>query len=220
MATTLRVGQLAPRCKVLGPGRRAVIWFQGCARRCPGCIAPEFWPREGGREASPAQLARWVLGLSPLDGLTLTGGEPLDQAEGLVELLTAVRHERPDLSVICFTGHDLDAIEEWSPERRAVLDLIDVVIDGPYLESEAADLPFRGSRNQRVLRLTNRHTDAELAGQGCRGIEVAVEGDGFTIMGIPPPSFRHSLGEAMRAQGVDLPGFEERDGDERSAEVR
>jgi len=202
MATVLRVGHRAPRCTVLGPGTRAVLWLQGCARRCPGCIARELWPPDGGRETAVAELVDWFLGLEGVDGLTVSGGEPMDQAGGLSQLLARIRRERPTASVICFTGYTIEELLKDTADRRWVLGLVDVLVDGPYLEDQPTDLPLRGSANQRLWLLSGRHAEADFAPQG---VEVVVEPDGFYIMGIPPHGFRGRLEGLLRGKGVCLP---------------
>jgi len=201
MATVLRVGHRAPRCTVLGPGTRAVLWLQGCARRCPGCIAPELWPPDGGREEPIADLADWFLGLEGVDGLTISGGEPMEQAGGLSQFVRLIRRERPAASVICFTGYAIEELLEGTSEQQSLLGLVDVLIDGPYVEERPTDLPLRGSANQRLWLLSRRHAEAEFVPAG---VEVVVEPDGFYLMGIPPPGFRGRLEGLLLDKGVCL----------------
>jgi anaerobic ribonucleoside-triphosphate reductase activating protein len=201
----MRIGHRAERCTVLGPGTRAVLWLQGCARRCPGCIAPELWPREGGQATSALELAEWTLGLGGIDGLTVSGGEPMDQAEGLEVLLGALRSARPGLSVLCYSGYSLEALRAGTPAQVSALKLLDVLIDGPYLEDEDSGAPLRGSDNQRIWLLSPHHTLDDLVGGASRRVEVVIEMDGFTLMGIPPRGFRTHLEGSLRSRGVCLP---------------
>lgn len=185
-------------CTVLGPGTRAVLWVQGCPFRCPGCVAPESLPFEGGTAHEVDELAAWVLGLPGIDGVTFSGGEPMDQAGPLARLVETVRRER-DLSFLSYTGYTLELLAaHGTPSQQALLNVLDVVIDGPYVASRHTDLRWRGSDNQRVVFLTPRHRDqADRAGDRGRWIEFEVEPDGLAWMGIPPRGFRRAFESAM-----------------------
>ncbi len=210
-STLLRVGHRAERCTVLGPGARAVIWLQGCGRRCPGCLAPELWPAEGGLETTAEALADWVLEAPDIGGLTISGGEPMDQAEGLLALLTRLRAARPEISLLCYTGYTLQELRASGGSRCAVLGLLDVLVDGPYVEALDDGGALRGSSNQRVWLLSDRHTAEALGRGGGRAVEVVVEWDGFYLMGIPPRGFRARLEATLESQGVRLGQHGERD---------
>jgi len=155
-ASTIRTAHKADRCATLGPGARAVIWVQGCLRACPGCIAPDLQPPDGGREATIASLAEWLLAIPDIDGLTLSGGEPMEQAAALAELIEQVAGHR-DLTTWCYTGYTLEQlVAEGNEDRLRLLALLDVLVDGPYVEDRHTDLLWRGSDNQRILPLTPR----------------------------------------------------------------
>ena len=136
----------------LGPGRRVAIWFQGCSLHCPGCVSPETWAFEEPK-VSVSSLAE---SLSPYlersDGVTVTGGEPLEQPQALAALLRLIRARsgRP-LSVLLFTGWSrgkaIPAIKAFSP-------LVDAAICGPFEEALPQTLPLRGSDNQTLHLLT------------------------------------------------------------------
>lgn len=202
-AGTLRVAHLAERCHSLGAGARAVIWVQGCSRTCPGCIAPELQPPDGGRQASIASLGEWLLAIPDIDGLTLSGGEPMDQAAALAELIEQTAGYR-DLTIWCYSGYTLEQlVTEGNEDRLRLLALLDVLVDGPYVEDRHTDLLWRGSDNQRILPLTQRGRTL-VPGSAERGspIEVVVEDDGFLVMGIPPRGFREDLERALAARGI------------------
>src|SRR5438132_12678699 len=102
----LRLARRSNRCTVLGPGVRAVLWVQGCPLRCPGCVAPETLPFAGGEVVQVSRLAEEIIALREIDGLTFSGGEPMSQADALIELVDRVRACR-DLSIVCYTGFPL-----------------------------------------------------------------------------------------------------------------
>ena len=202
---------------VLGPGARAVVWVQGCPFKCPGCIVPESWDSAGGYELPIPDLAAWVLAQSGLDGLTLSGGEPMAQAEALAELVSQVRAQR-DLSVMCYTGYRLgDLTHRGTPDQHALLALCDILIDGPYIRSQHADLRWRGSRNQRVLALSPRHSaevEALSAVEGhdhSAGLELTLDDGGLTFAGVPVASgFRNEFEARLAARGIRWTAGEKR----------
>lgn len=183
-AAELRLFRREPACGVLGPGTRAVLWVQGCPLACPGCVVPEAWPR-GGRATPVEEVAAWLLPL-PVEGLTLTGGEPLEQDAALARLIDLVRAER-DLGVVLYTGYRYEEL------RSPLLERVDLLIDGPYRRELHGDLLWRGSSNQRLLPLTPRYR-LDLPDRGA-GLEFRFGADGrFTFAGVPPwPDYREAL---------------------------
>jgi anaerobic ribonucleoside-triphosphate reductase activating protein len=141
----------------LGPGERVVLWVAGCAKRCPGCISPEMRSRDSGKPVPTAVLARRILAVAPhLDGVTISGGEPFEQAEAIVELLSILLKERPDWNVVIYTGRTLRNLRRASVAASALLEMVDVLIDGPYKKDIPREHPLAGSGNQEVHYLTER----------------------------------------------------------------
>lgn len=149
----------------LGPGRRVALWVAGCGRGCPGCISPEMQPVDAGRPVTAERLAGRLLRLDAgLEGLTVSGGEPFDQAAALSEVVVRVRRARPEWSVIVYSGYTLAEIRRDS-SRHALLGLVDVLVDGAYLR----DVPGRalaGSGNQIFHYLTTRGLSLREAMEG------------------------------------------------------
>jgi len=135
--------------QVLGPGNRVGIWFCGCDHHCDGCSNPELWePRE--RYRTDTDTLRMLLGeiysAGPVDGFTLTGGDPFFQPEALDEILDLIRPASSDILV--YTGYTYEDLKERYPD---ILDKIGVLIDGPYIRQRNNGIPLRGSDNQRLL---------------------------------------------------------------------
>ncbi|TWV48896.1 radical SAM protein, partial [Streptomyces misionensis] len=202
----LSVARTLDRCTALGPGSRAVIWVQGCPLRCPGCVAAETLPFEGGTSRSVAELADWLCGLDGIEGVTFSGGEPFGQARALVELLDAVRERRADFGAMAYSGFRHEALRRGGPDRRALLDRLDLLVDGPYLAARHGSLRWRGSDNQRLIPLTDRYRQVLAEPDTTAGIELSVEVDGsFSWAGVPPePGFRERLEEQLAARGFVL----------------
>jgi anaerobic ribonucleoside-triphosphate reductase activating protein len=140
-----------------GPGRRSVAKLQGCSLHCPGCIAADTWDSAGGVVVPVDRLADALLDPAHArDGVTILGGEPTDQPNGLRALVRALR-ARGCPHLVLYSGRTYEALRRmgsWQPAIGDVLDQIDVVIDGPYVAALAdRPGPWTGSSNQRVLDL-------------------------------------------------------------------
>ena len=176
-------------CEVLGPFRRAVLWVQGCCFSCEGCIARSMHEGEG-IPASPEHLADWVLQDEGIEGITISGGEPMLQAEELAEMIALIR-EKQDLGVICYTGFTWEELEDQRKENAGIdrfLREIDLLIDGPYIASLDEGKPYIGSVNQRLIPLTDRYrTEIETYYQQAKGrkVELHVDGNMISIVGVP-----------------------------------
>ena len=144
---------LEPESIVDGPGFRYVIFTQGCPHACPGCHNPETHPFEGGTPLSVEDVMRAFSENPLLSGVTLSGGEPFCQAEALLPVAKAVH--AIGKNVVTFTGYTYEALRAKNdPATDALLAETDILIDGPFIEAERdLTLRFRGSRNQRILRL-------------------------------------------------------------------
>ncbi|QES47249.1 radical activating enzyme [Streptomyces venezuelae] len=159
--------------ETLGPGRRLGVWFQGCPLACAGCMSRHTWAAEGGRESSVRELLElWRDALDRgAQGLTVSGGEPLEQAPALAEFLAgaaALRSAaeragggagraggagREPVDLLVYTGYEQD---EWDPPRLAALRHADAVVAGRFRIAEPTALVWRGSANQRLLPRTAR----------------------------------------------------------------
>ncbi|WP_295937783.1 4Fe-4S single cluster domain-containing protein [uncultured Xanthomonas sp.] len=134
----------------LGPGRRLGIWFQGCSIRCPGCISADTWGPGRGR-TTVAQLLKHVQPwLGEADGVTISGGEPFDQPDALLELLATLR-QRTNVDVLVYSGH---LLERLTPLLARVDGLIDALISDPFAQHQPQTRVLRGSDNQRLSLLT------------------------------------------------------------------
>ena len=176
----LNVASWIPRSAANGPGDRFVLWLQGCPLQCPGCWNTDMWSFEERKLLSVRDALTMVLATTGIEGVTLSGGEPLVQAEALLPLLRGVREA--GLSVMAFTGYELDELVE--PAQRSVLDLADIVVSERFDEALACDdLPWRGSRNQQVRFLTERYSERDF--REVPVIEVHISPEETVITGFP-----------------------------------
>jgi anaerobic ribonucleoside-triphosphate reductase activating protein len=170
----LRLAHLAYPVCALGPGRRLALWVAGCTLRCPGCISPELQPAGSGEEIAVARLARHMLNLpGPLDGLSLTGGEPFEQAGALAALLEIVLAARPQWDVLAFSGYPLSTLRRRVADADKLLAHCDLLIAGPYAKRRPAHHPLAASDNQRVHCLTRRGEALAETGLACKQADLA-----------------------------------------------
>ncbi|MFB7470730.1 4Fe-4S single cluster domain-containing protein [Kitasatospora sp. NPDC056184] len=202
----LSVARTLDRCSVLGPGHRAVLWVQGCPLRCRGCVAAETLPFTDGPGRPVAELVDWLAGLTGIEGVTVSGGEPFAQAGALVALLDGLRRARPELSAMAYSGFRLETLRRGTPAQRGLLDRLDLLVDGPYVAPLHADLRWRGSSNQRLHWLSRRYADLPAEPDTGAGIEFSVGLDGsLSWAGVPAvPGFREEIERRVEARGFAL----------------
>lgn len=133
-----------------GPGIRTTVFAQGCPHHCPGCHNPETWEFGCGTEI-PVEAVVEMVKANPLcRGVTFSGGEPFAQAGEFARLGRLLKQE--GYEVASYSGYTFEQLLKGTPEQRELLDIIDVLIDGPFVQAERSlELNFRGSRNQRIL---------------------------------------------------------------------
>ena len=131
-----------------GPGFRTSIYCAGCGHQCPGCHNPQSWAFDGGREMTTAQIMKIIVA-DPFANVTFSGGDPMYQCDGFAELARAI-HQQTNKDIWCYTGFTFESL--ITRAQRELLELLDVVVDGPFIEKlRDPDLLFRGSSNQRLI---------------------------------------------------------------------
>ena len=167
--------------KVNGPGLRFVLWTQGCSKGCSECFNPETWSTNVYKELSPLQLFELIKNFE-VDGITISGGDPLEQEDELLELLMLLSTMRLRKGVILFSGFTRAEISS-SPIREACLKYIDVLIDGRYEKNLKVDFSLKGSSNQEFYFFSNKISSDELCFD--QEIEISsLEGD-IMMTGFP-----------------------------------
>ncbi|MEW6171890.1 MAG: 4Fe-4S single cluster domain-containing protein [Bacillota bacterium] len=163
--TAIRLAGVVRESVVDGPGLRYVVFAQGCPHRCSGCHNPETWDPEAGYEASLEVLVADIVRNPLLKGVTFSGGDPFLQAASFAALGRALRTKGYD--IVTYTGYTFEELLGTVPltsnemnvkgtvPYKAIQDLLavtDILIDGPFVLAERdLTLPFRGSRNQRLI---------------------------------------------------------------------
>ena len=180
----LRVHRFLPDSLANGPGRRAVLWLQGCTLGCPGCFNPETHSSSAGKLISVDEVFDLITARTDtVEGVTFSGGEPLQQSWPLLSLVDRLRRET-SLSLLLFTGYTWQEVLAL-PVSASLLDHLDVVIAGRYDARQRLAHGLRGSANQSVHLLTTRYSPADL--DSVPPAEMIITADGrVELSGIDP----------------------------------
>jgi anaerobic ribonucleoside-triphosphate reductase activating protein len=184
---TLRVHHLLESSRANGPGLRAVLWLQGCTLGCPECFNPATHSRSGGEliglDALAERLETLAADSSALEGLTISGGEPLQQRPALGRLLRRLRGSTR-LSVVLFSGFAWEEIVAMQGSEQ-VLEHVDVLIAGRYDHARRVAHGLIGSANKTIHFLTDRYGPADF--ESLPDAELILDTDGSVVLtGIDP----------------------------------
>lgn len=182
----LRIHHLEPSSLVNGPGQRFVIWVQGCSLGCPGCFNPYTHPITGGKLVSINQLADQISRLGEkIEGITISGGEPLQQLPALTRFLRIVK-AGSDLSVVVFSGFSWAEIQRM-PGSKSLLPLTDVLLAGRFIQEQRLAAGLLGSSNKSIHFLTPHYSQKDF--ESIPEAEIIIKNDGTIVAtGIDPLS--------------------------------
>ncbi len=191
----IQISRIHVPVTVLGWGRRVGIWVQGCSIGCPGCIAIDTWKPDDRRAIEVSAVLAWLeqQDTSELDGVTISGGEPFEQAEALDELIDGIIGWREragrELDILCYSGMSEARLRRdlWSVAAK-----VDALVAEPFDREQLGREALRGSDNQRILTLSPlgraRYTGAAnlrmLAAQR-DDVQVMLDGESVWTVGIP-----------------------------------
>lgn len=176
---------------------RYALWVQGCSIRCAGCCNPEMFSDRSGDEIDVAVLVEEIAAERGLEGITLLGGEPFEQAAPLTQLARAVR--ATGLTVMTFTGYVREDLQRGAaPDHLALLEATDLLADGPFVAA-ASGSRFRwlGSQNQRLHTLTDRYSLDDPRFYAPNTIDIRIERGRIEVSGWAPLAM-----SLMRERGV------------------
>jgi anaerobic ribonucleoside-triphosphate reductase activating protein len=176
--------------KANGPGDRAVIWVQGCSLRCPGCFNSSTHVPSGGFTIGVTELYEKIIKDSTeLEGITLSGGEPLEQRTALIKFLKLIRTTH--LSVIILTGYTWQEINAF-PESAEIIDFSDLIIAGRYEKQNRMASNLLGSTNKTLHFLTARYSLSDFTDLAEAEIFISPNG-AILITGINPLNLQADL---------------------------
>lgn len=200
----MRVSRVLSPVTALGPGRRVGLWVQGCDLACPGCASTDTWSPEGGLEMAVNDVAARIAALAHaegLTGLTVSGGEPFQQADEVAAVIEQVRRDCPGIDVLIFTGYPASVAQKRSP---SLFESADVVVAGRYDRTLPPGGPLVASANQQVHFVTDpgreRWTDDAVGSD----LQVAADEEGLSIIGLPRAGDLDRLVEKLALAGIVL----------------
>ena len=176
----MRVAEMLHSSKIYGPGERTVLWLQGCSIQCENCWNDELWSFQGGQSIGNDEVITYAE-THKNSGITLLGGEPLDQAPAVLKLIEDAQES--GLDVLLYTGYEL---HELSSVQKQCVDLADIVIHGRYIhELRSLNLLWRGSTNQEILINNEKYRGLDLEER--RQMEIHIDELGqVRVIGYPP----------------------------------
>ena len=195
----MKIARVLYPVTVLGPGKRIAIWVSGCGRRCEGCANPELWKAKPEQEVAVSDFitaVKQLLGerIKSVNGITISGGEPFDQPEELLQLVKELKQITGDILV--FTGYTREQLASNSL-NAAILDTIPVLVDGPYQENDNQGEVLRGSVNQRYFyrddEVKNKYEKYMQEHTGKHLVENFTVKDGVVSVGIHKKDFEKEL---------------------------
>ena len=159
----LRIAGIVRESIVDGPGIRFVVFSQGCPHRCKGCHNESTHDFGGGYDCSFEKILAEIDKNPLLAGVTFSGGEPFCQARAFYDL--GIEIKKRGLDLVAYSGYTLERLQKMAESDQDVahlLGIIDYLVDGPFILAEKdLTLEFRGSRNQRFLRMADVHEDTQ-----------------------------------------------------------
>lgn len=202
----LFVDRIQERTKVLGPGIRAAIWFHGCSRRCPGCVAYEMNLSTDFFSYDVEFLLKTVSSIDNIEGLTISGGEPFQQdLDDFYNLLARLRAET-SLTIMCYTGYTMAELVA-DPQKKRLLAFIDILVDGPYVQELDRGQLWRGSENQTIYFLSSAYSHLAKGMEKKMGRPVEIQfanGLDFSFTGVPPKGFKDSIKRKLAENGMNV----------------
>ena len=169
----LRLGFQIERSEIYGPGIRSVYWLQGCTLACRGCWNTQFWPTKGGDLIDVDCLLSELSDRKDIEGITLLGGEPLQQAQQVEQLMMGCK--KLGLTVFLYTGYEVHELDE---RMKGCVNLADIVVMGRFVQAlRNTNLRWRGSENQRLLVKNSKYKYMEITEQNEVEIHLDTTGD-------------------------------------------
>ena len=147
--TTISILEIVEDTTVDGPGFRTSVYSSGCPHHCPGCHNPQSWNIDNGHPVDIKEILKVILA-DPFADVTFSGGDPMFQPESFTALAKAIK-QQSHKNIWCYTGFLFEILLQ-NPAQKALLEQIDVLVDGPFIEAlKDEELHFRGSSNQRII---------------------------------------------------------------------
>lgn len=183
----LNINNIAMCTEVEGPGKRFVLWCQGCLKKCKGCCNIEMQPIEKKNIMDSKEIIDLIKEAKlnfGIEGVTFLGGEPMLQAKGLVEVARWCKEN--NISIVTFTGYRIQELKNGEIQfSHDLVELSDILIDGEFNEElYDEERKWVGSKNQNVYFLSNRYTKDILENNNL-SFEIRVDKEKVILNGWP-----------------------------------
>ncbi len=195
-SSLFNLAHFIPKSNVNGPGDRAVVWVGGCLRGCYNCFNPELWSFKKRNLIEPSELAKQIIETGS-EGLTLSGGDPLDSPYATLRLLEALHDSEGNLNpllskgIILFTGFTIEEIEQNAIFTQ-IVSMVDLLIEGRYIDNLRTQSGLHGSSNQRFIWNSKKGRGKMLVNpediEFDQDFEVHIQGDKIIVTGFPEMS--------------------------------
>lgn len=190
---SFNLSHIEPSSEIYGPGKRFVIWFQGCSLACDGCWNEEMWSFKDNVLMQKQDVLERILSTPGVEGVTFLGGEPLHQAENLWWLIRQIR-QRSDLTIFLFTGYEKHELDQLN-YSTSIEELCDMIAIGRY-ESAYRNITQQwvGSDNQAILYPEGSREVARP--EPINQVEIIIKDDGaVTVLGFPSDDLLNSISD-------------------------
>lgn len=185
----LNIAEYQTTTENLGPGKRFVLWVQGCPFNCKNCVSKQWIPFKVANLIPIDVMVDTILKTPEITGITISGGEPMMQAKRLSKLVKIIKTHKPTLNILVFTGFKLKQLV-WE-DAKVFLTQIDVLVDGLYVDELNDNQGLRGSRNQKIHFLNNSTSlSKEYFHSKQRDLEFRLKDSGVLMIGIPEKGFK------------------------------
>ncbi len=196
----LRLSHIAYPMTSLGVGQRIGIWVAGCPMRCQHCITPELQALDAGKVIDVSILVKHLQTIAlPIDGISISGGEPFLQATALLDLVLQLRQQQANWNILLFSGYTLNYITKNIKSATKILDQIDMLIDGPFVANQMTSHPLLASNNQQLHTFSKQGETlkSKMASIHPNQANLALGQDRDYLIGILNPSQRQQYHQAL-----------------------
>lgn len=192
--------------ETLGYGKRIGIWTIGCPHACFNCSNPELWDDNKKKDIPLSYVYQMLQAVQdPIDGVTISGGEPFQQPEELSELITFISAHISD-DILVYSGYTRNQLKSWeNPHVENILNTIAALVDGKYVEGKNDNSPLKGSSNQVVHILNEKYRNRyENLLKGERQVQTVAIEDGVLAFGIPLKNTRKTFEQQLPDYGINI----------------
>lgn len=192
--------------ETLGYGKRIGIWTIGCPHACFNCSNPELWDENKSKDLPLSYIYQMLRAIKdPIDGVTISGGEPFKQVEELSEIIRFIVTNITD-DILVYSGYTLKQLKNWeSPHVEYILSNIAALVDGKYVEEKNDNSPLKGSSNQEIHILNKKYRGRyEKLLMGNRQAQTVAVQDNVLAFGIPLKNTKKTLHQQLPNYGIHM----------------